>query len=209
MTIFGFLNTLNLAKLIEGILATAGGFLVGYILAAIAGWLFDKYLLKRKSPEFLHKVCRLLGGLILAIIVALLVFGGGGGEGNGTGEGTGNGKASPANGTIDPSSTNDPKQISLKPLPPVEERIRITLLGGTDVKDQKFYLIDDETVPRSLAEAKAAIQKAKDATTKTLGLEIRFAAQNALPQDHPAVTQLARWARESAGLTVTFPAEAP
>lgn len=87
--------------------------------------------------------------------------------------------------------------------------MRITLLGGTDVKDQRFYLIDDDAAPKSLAEAKAAIQKAKDATSKTLGLEIRFASQNALPQDHPAVTQLARWAREVAGLTVTFPAEAP
>ncbi len=208
MTIFAFLNTLNLAKLIEGILATAGGFLVGYIFVVIFGWMFDKFLLKRKSPQLLHKVCRLLGGLILAIIVALLVFGGGGGEGNGTGDGKGNGKASPANGTSDPNAATDPKQISLKP-PPVEERIRVTILGGSDVVDQKFYRIGDDDTARSFAEAKAAITKTKNESTRSLGIEINFTSNNALPLDHPAVEQLKRWARETAGLTVTFPAEAP
>lgn len=210
--IFAFINTTRLAKLIEGTLATAGGFLLGYLLIAIIGWLIDKYLLKRKSPEFLHKVCRLIGGLIVAILVALMVFGGGGGEGDGMGDGAGNGKASPTQGTqgpIEPSPTTDSKAIPSNLASKVEERIRVTILGGSDVQNQKFYLLDDATDPLAFADLKSAIQKRKESTSKTLGIEIYFNSRNALPKDHPAVTQLVRWANDLAGLTVAFPVEAP
>jgi hypothetical protein len=207
MFLLAFLNTIRLAKLIEGALATVGAFLVGYVLVAILGWWCDKYLLKRKSPELLHRVCRLLGGLILAILVAMMLFGGGGGSGDGTGDGAGAGKASPGHATE--SDSTDPKANAAKVAPPVEVRVRVLVLGGTDVKDQKFYVVDDDPAPLAFADAKAAIQKKKDATAKSVGLEIRFPVQNALPRDHPAVAQLARWAGEVAGLTVTFPAEAP
>lgn len=207
MILVAFLNTLRLAKLIEGALATVGAFLVGYVLVALLGWLFDKYLLKRKSPELLHRVCRLLGGLILAILVAMMLFGGGGGSGDGTGDGAGTGTASP--GPASNVESTDPKAVAAKVAPPVEVRVRVLVLGGTDVKDQKFYVVDDDPAPLAFADAKSAIQRKKDATAKSVGLEIRFPVQNALPRDHPAVAQLARWAGEVAGLTVTFPAEAP
>ncbi|MBL8864607.1 MAG: hypothetical protein JNK93_03510 [Planctomycetia bacterium] len=207
MILVAFLNTLRLAKLIEGALATVGAFLVGYVLVALLGWLFDKYLLKRKSPELLHRVCRLLGGLILAILVAMMLFGGGGGSGDGTGDGAGTGTASP--GPASNVESTDPKAVAAKVAPPVEVRVRVLVLGGTDVKDQKFYVVDDDPAPLAFADAKSAIQRKKDATAKSVGLEIRFPVQNALPRDHPAIAQLARWAGEVAGLTVTFPAEAP
>lgn len=210
MILVAFLNTVRFAKLIEGVLATAGGFLIGYVVVAVVGWWFDKYLLKQKSPEFAHKLCRLLGGLLLAILVAMMMFGGGGGEGNGDGDGKGDGKSSPVNGTLDPTTPNTaPSPIPTKAAPPTEERVRVTMLGGTDVKDQKFYQIDDDATPRTLQEVKAAVQRRKESTTKSLGLEILFAERNKLPQDHPAVTQLAKWAGDVAGLTVTFPAEKP
>jgi hypothetical protein len=208
MMLVAFLNTIRLAKLIEGALATVGAFLVGYLLVALVGWWFDKHLIKRKSPDLLHRVCRLLGGLILAILVALMLLGGGGGSGDGTGDGTGSGKASPANGPPDSESV-DPKQVTAKVAPPVEVRVRVLVLGGTDVKDQKFYVVDDDPAPLAFADAKSAIQRKKDATAKSVGLDIRFPVQNALPRDHRAVTQLAQWAGEVAGLTVSFPAEAP
>lgn len=210
MMLVAFFNAVNFAKLIEGALATAGGFLVGYVLVWIFGWWADKYLFKRPSPMFAHRVCRMLGGLILAILVAMMVFGGGGGDGDGTGEGSGNGKASPTNGSLDATTPNTtPQPLPTKPLPPTVERVRITMLGGSDVKDQKFYLVDDDAMPRAFAEVKAAVQKKKESTAKPLGLEIRFTPQNTLPQDHRAVTQLARWAKDTAGMDVTFPAEAP
>ncbi len=207
MILVAFLNTIRLAKLIEGALATVGAFLVGYVLVALLGWWCDKYLLKRKSPDLLHRICRLLGGLILAILVAMMLFGGGGGSGDGTGDGTGAGKASP--GHAPDAESTDPKAVAAKVAPPVEVRVRVLVLGGTDVKDQKFYVVDDDPAPLAFADAKTAIQKKKDATAKSVGLEIRFPVQNALPRDHPAVAQLARWAGEVAGLAVAFPAEAP
>lgn len=206
--IVAFVNTLNLAKLIEGILATAGGFLIGYVLVAVFGWCFDKYVLKRQSPVLLHRICRLLGGLILAILVAMMVFSGGGGSGNGTGDGTGDGKASPNSGTIEPKTKPDPSLPPLKPMKTSEERVGITVLGGPDVQDNKFYLIDDDTTPRTFAEVKMVLGRKKETEAKPFGLEIRFPNRNALPKDHRAVTQLEQWALNS-GLAVTFPAEAP
>ncbi len=208
MILLAFFSTVRIAKLLEGALATAGGFLVGYVLVAILGWLIQRYLFKRPAPAFLHRVCRLLGGLIVAILVAMMVFGGGGGEGDGTGDGTGTGKASPTTGTPDPTAPiTDVKPT--KPLPPAEDRIRVTMLGGTDVKDERFYLVEVDTTPHTLAEAKALVQQKKDATPKTLGLEIRFMPRNTLPKDHPAVLQLSRWANDTAGMSVTLSAETP
>jgi hypothetical protein len=202
---------LRLEKLVEGLLATAGGFLVGYVLVAILGWLFDKRVIKRQSPEFLHRVCRLIGGITLAFLVAMYVFGGGGGDGGGIGEGTGNNKASPVNGTLDPKTPNADLLANATKSPGLapEERLRITMLGGNDVKDMKFYLVEDDPTPRTLDEVKAAVLKRKESTMKSLGLEVRFTAQNTLAQDHPAVGRLTKWARESAGLSVSFPAEMP
>lgn len=201
---------LNPAKFVENGLAVAGGFLVGYVGVIVLGWAADKFLFKRPSPALLHRACRVLGGLIVALLVAMLLFGEGGGEGGGTGEGAGNGKSSPTTGTLDPATPNaEPQPKPVKPLPPAEERVRVTILGGTDVKDAKFYLVEDDAAPRTFAEVKAAVEKKKAATAKSLGLEIRFPPQNTLPQDHPAVAQLARWARDTAGLSVSFPAETP
>jgi nucleoid-associated protein YejK len=69
--------------------------------------------------------------------------------------------------------------------------------------------VDDDATPRTLSEVKAAVQRRKESTAKSLGVEILFTKTNTLPQDHPAVTQLAKWAGDTAGLTVTFPAEKP
>ncbi|QEL21120.1 hypothetical protein PX52LOC_08250 [Limnoglobus roseus] len=208
--LLAFFNTVRVAKLIEGALATAGGFLVGYVLAMILGWMIDKYVFKRPSPAFLHRIGRMLGGLILAILVAMMVFNGGGGEGDGTGDGTGNGKSSPVNGTLDPTTPNtQPQPTPRKHLPPAEERVRVTVLGGTDVKGERFYLVEDDLTPRTLEEVKALVQQKKDATSKTLHLEVQYRAQNTLFNDHPSVSRLRIWANRTAGLAVDLPPETP
>jgi hypothetical protein len=195
----------NVAQFLVNCLAVGGGFLVGFVLSWVFTWWFDRTFLRQRTPEIFHRAARVLGGLVVAILVALLVFGkGGGGLGGGQGEGVGSGVA--ANTDPDPSATPG-KVPPVKPrdTPPPEARIRVTLLGGPDVKDQRFYLLDDDPTPRTFAEARAAIQAKKDATPKGVAVEVRFAPRNTLPQDHPAVTRLANWASD-AGLTVMFPA---
>ena len=93
-------------------------------------------------------------------------------------------------------------------MPPLDERIRVLILGGEEVKAERFYVVDDAVGPKTYAEAIAAIVAKRDASLgKRVGVEIRFSTANALPQDHPAVTRLARWFRTDANLSVTFPAE--
>jgi hypothetical protein len=85
----------------------------------------------------------------------------------------------------------------------------VTVLGGDDVKDEKFYLLGDETTPRTFAEFVVAARGRKDtAPDRMLNVEIHFAKRNTLPADHPAVVRLVRWARD-AGVDVGFPAAKP
>jgi hypothetical protein len=49
-----------------------------------------------------------------------------------------------------------------------------------------------------------ALQRADPA--KKVALVIQFPAKNAPAREHPAVTLLARWANEEAGMDVSFPA---
>jgi hypothetical protein len=212
--VFDF-NPAKFAQLVVNGLAVAGGFLLGWVLAAVAGLLLDRWLFRRRTPPVAHKMLRLVGGVAVAVLVALIVFGhgqgwtlfGGGldGSANGTGPTT---PTTPA----ETKSEADTLSKAAPPKPaadaaPAGERIRVTMLGGADVKDQRFYLVEDDPTPRTLAEVKAAVLRKKESTPKKLAVEIRFAAQNTLPQTHPAVLQLANWAGQTAGLTVTFPAD--
>lgn len=205
----------NLAQFLVNCLAVGGGFLVGYVLAGGAAWWVDRSFLRKKTPPLVRRLVRILGGIAAAIIVALLVFGrGGGGLGGGQGEGVGSGTTSgtgPGQGSVTdapPPTTRPAPPVAAKDVPPPDARIRVTVLGGPDVKDQRFYLVDDDPSPRTFAEAKAAVLARKDAAPQKLGVEIRFTTRNTLPRDHPAVTLLADWARD-AGLAVVFPAESP
>ncbi len=208
ISIFAFLDTLRLAKLIEGALATIGGFIVGYVLAIVLGWIFDKFLIKRRSPEFLHKVIRLIFGLAIAILVAVYFFGGGGG-GGGTGENNSEGTSSQVQGQPDPSDPTVVPPSTLQPTDPAGLHVRITILGGNEVKDERFYQVDDDPTPHALPDIKSRILAKKEVSSGALILEVLFSRQFTLPQDHPAVTQLTSWARDRAGVTVTFPAEMP
>jgi hypothetical protein len=206
------LNVTRLAQFIVNCLAVGGGFLAGYVLMLMAGWLLDRFLFRRKTPHSLHMGFRYLGGTGMAILVALIVFGHGqgwtlmGGGLEGTSNGTGNTETPPTTtpATVSPTPvTPPPSATSLA----TDERLRITMLGGSDVKEQRFYQLEDDPQPITLSDLKAKILQRKDGSMKTLGLEIRFATRNALPQDHPAVGLLTRWARETAALPVTFPAD--
>lgn len=202
-------NPARFAQLVVNLLAVGGGFLLGYLLAGGVVW----WLGRGKAPDGLKRTARLLGGVAVAVLVFLIVFGHGlgwtlfGGGLAGTDNGSGKG---PADRTEPVSTAPDrPPVQPAKPLPPAGERVRVTLLGGPDVKDQRFYLVDDDPAPRTLDEVRtAALRRKEEAGAKGLAVEVRFAATNTLPREHPAVTRLERWAAE-AGLTVTFPAEGP
>ncbi|MGL4422779.1 MAG: hypothetical protein ACRCZF_19080 [Gemmataceae bacterium] len=211
---FAFLGAMNFAQMIVNSLAVGGGFLVGFLLAWVATWYVDRQFFFKKLPFTLHRASRLTGGTLGAILIALLVFGSGGtGLGGGMGEGFGEG-SSPVNtitaatGTPIPSTTPTPGSTTAIPadIPPTTI-VRVLILGGIDVQQERFYRTDDAPTAWTLAELKTRlIAKKTAATVGSIGLELRFPVLNTLPQDHPAVTQLVAWARDQQW-SVSFPVE--
>lgn len=207
----------KLAGLAIKCLAVAGGFLAGYLLGGLIALALDRWVFARKSPDLVKKGFRWVSGLVVAILVALVVFGeGGGGFGMGGGEGKGSGTTGSEGQSKDKQSpqtaTPDKERPPVSPVTPAEVRpaelvIRVTILGGTDVQHERFYLIDDDRGPKTFAEVRAAVTGRKASDKRKASLAILFPPPpNRLPLEHPAVTQLVSWARDEAGLDVTFPA---
>jgi hypothetical protein len=207
--VFGFLTDAKDAinEFLHNCLLVAGGFLVGYLLGGVLGWALGKYVLRQKEPEGLKKVGRPVGGVILALIVALIVFTG---NGKPHGEG-GEGKGSPEpNAGKNAESKNEPKaDVKLPPIKPPdvkpsETTVWVTILEGDAVPAPgKFYRIDDTV--KSLEELKTELErKAKEKGKITLGI---LFDKNTPPGDPRLVTDLTNWATSKAGLDVILPAK--
>lgn len=208
------LDTSKAAQYLLRGLAVGGAFLVGYVLTWVVAKLLDRSLTAGKSPSAVHKSARFLGGLLLAVIAAIFLFGPGGdglgfggGPGEGKGQGTGEGKGGDATRPTQPitADVKAPDQTKAEAVPP-EQRVRVTMLGGEDVKDERFYLLDDDRTPHTFAEVTATVSAKKSASAKPVGIEVRFSATNTLPRNHPAVLRLTNWSQAN-GVTVSFPAQ--
>jgi hypothetical protein len=209
------LSSEKVAQFFVNALAVAGGFLIGWLLTGAAAWFLDKRLTGGKSPPAVRRVAKVLGGVGLAIFIALIVFGhgsgwnflGGGGTGDGKGTAPPGGPDGPDRGGPPATSADTPSPPDTrKEQPPPRDRVRVTVLGGDAVKNERFYLLDDDPTPRTIAEARATLAGKKDAAKGALGIEVRFTADAAIPPNHPAVLQLTNWARDHA-VAVTFPAD--
>jgi hypothetical protein len=212
--LLGFLSDAKEAftELVTGLLMVAGGFLIGYLLGGVVAWAAGRYVFRQQDTTSLKRLGRPVGGAVLALIVALIVFTGRGkphGEG---GDGKGDPNADPnatKSGTppvsvpkVDPNAA-PPKTPEVKP---AESTIRVTVLGGTDVRDGRFYRIDDDPNPKTFDELKQAVTARKATEAGKLMVAILFPEKNALPLGHPAVVDVSRWAKEEAKLDVLFPA---
>lgn len=200
----------KLAEYAIKVLAVGGGFLVGYATGGLAAWALNRWVFAHKAPEQLKRVCALLGGLALAIVVALILFGSGGGGLFGSGGGPNGSDAVPNDKGKEPPTVTpkeEPKLVppKVEPKPP-EARptpgdVRVAILGGADVSDGKFYLIDAVPGPKTLDELKRAIAdrpKGKD----EIVLVFRF-AKEPLSDTHPEMKRLSAWVKD-AKLTSRF-----
>jgi hypothetical protein len=209
--LFAFLSDAKeaLAEFANNCLLVAGGFLVGYLLGGGIGWALSKWVFRQKDADTLRRLGRPIGGVLLALIVAIIVFTG---KGKPHGEG-GDGKGTPStdpNGNAAPSTTNPDAKTDHKVTPPkidikpADVIIRVTILGGEDVMNERFYLIDDDRSPKTFDELKSAITTMKGKEKGKVTIAIVFPMKNRLPRVHIAVTQVEKWADES-GLDVVFP----
>lgn len=200
-------------NLVTHLLAVLGGFLAGYVLVGVAGFFANRRLAKGHAPPWMLNLSRKIGGVIGALIVALIVFGGGGGNGPGPGDGPGPG-GKPGTGTGSGTGPNpvtkpgEPETPTTAPTPeptPAEDAIGVTVLAGSDVRDDRFYVLDGDAARRTLAEIKEAVATRKKAAGKPLAISIRLTPRT--DRNNSGVRDLESWARES-GMSVTFPKKA-
>ena len=202
---FLFVNPERIAALVMNFLAVGGGFMVGYIVTTVTAFFLDRWLTRGRSPEGLHKTVRMVGGVCGAILVALLVFGSGsGGTSDGPGKGDGTTEKTGSSGNPTTVST-EAKPITPPTVPEtkaIDDTMKITVLSGADVKDEKFYLIEKDRTPRSLEEVKTAVVSRKTSSTKSLAVEILLNPRT--DRNNSGVLDLESWARD-AGMRVILP----
>jgi hypothetical protein len=214
--LFGLLTEFQseLKELAHNLLLVAGGYLVGYLLGGPVGWAVGKWVFRLKAPDGFRKVGRPVGGIVLAIVVALIVFTGKGkpsGDG-GDGKGSPNSETTPGKNsapTVEPNPKIDHHITTPKiDLTPPELTIRVTILAGSAVRtDGKFYLLNDEEQAKSISELKNSIEEQKSKVKGRIVLVILFPTNPdiAPPRNDRKVTDLTRWATDEAGLGVNFP----
>jgi hypothetical protein len=189
-------------------LAVGGGFLVGYFLGGVIAYALDRWVFGKKAPEVVKKLLRLVAGLVVAVLVALFVFGEGGGDGFGGGAGTdGKGKGTPDQTA--PSTTPPLPQPAPSPQPgPVGEgEVRVTVLGGADVKAERYYQVGDDPDPKDVDGAMRELTNRKTKDAKLGTVRVVAASRNPLPVTpvaHSAYTRLKAEA-EKAGFRVVLP----
>ncbi len=200
-------------------LAVAGGFLAGYVIGGMGAWALDKWALAKKSPDVLKKTISFLTGVALALLIAFIVFG----DGSGSGWlGGGGGPDGPGNNSNNPDSGQKPDSNAPKPVDPNvqpkidmqktpelhadDPKVRITFLGGDAVQGDRFYLIDDDAIPKSFVELKALVQKRKETASGPLTLIVLYPTDPKQRIDPSSinVTQVTSWA-EGLGIGVFKP----
>ena len=186
----------RIAAMAMNALAVGGGFLVGYLLTALAAYFLDRWLTGGKSPVGLHKTVRAIGGVCGAVLVALLVFGDGTGTGRGDGPGTTPSTGAGAGTTAVTTLAPDPATKDKPPEPPrTEEIVRVKILSGVDVVEERFYVLDGETVAVTLEGIKRELAARKKASAKSLTVQIDLGERT--DQNGSGVQSLKRVAQDA------------
>lgn len=190
----------NLTNVGINILAIIGGFIAGYIITWILVALLSKYALKRKIPRPVQLLLRYVGGLLLAILIALYVFGeGGGGMGSpgddGINSGDQQGEEIPdvPDPRPEPEQQPDPQPENTEPVPK-GQRMEIIVLGGY-ISDMKYYRLVETGEEFTLQELTERIQqKLLEPNSVLKELRIRKEGGDA-GEVSPAVNALETWAK--------------
>jgi hypothetical protein len=208
---FAFLDAAQgaFAELVRSVLLVAGGFLVGYLLGWVLGWAVGRWVFRRQHTTGLQAVGRPVGGVLGALIVALLVLTGRGkpvGEG-GDGKGT---AATDPNAKAGPTETDPKKPPKELPKPPetkpADVILTVTLYGGPRTGGQQFYQFGSESGLRTLESLQEAVLARRAGEKGKVSVAVRLPPDPGdQPGDPRVQTRLTEWANAQ-GLDVTFPA---
>ncbi len=177
-------------KYVIYVLAVAGGFLVGNILTLIVCRLTAKLVLKRSINQLLERALRIIGGIIVAAIVAFLLFRFGTGWGlGGSGSGEGDKEGGPAAETNPGKTKEQPKKDDPKKEEPATPAtgLKITILRGNSFP--KTFLFEGETEGVELATAKAKLRKRFDESNGLLKFVDVVIYRNSTAEIHPAIQE--------------------
>lgn len=191
----------NFVELVVRVLAVAGGAAVG---AFVTGWgvrLLTRALVHRQVPPKALAVVRALGAVAFGIAVYFLVFGsggpgyglGGGGWGFGGKGAVGDDGDSKHAGKSTKDKDKNKDGDEGKPIPPKpDDTIRVVLLGGDRVIDDRFYQVGGDPTPSSLAEVQSQIE-GHQPPVRIVEIVIYL---NSVAESHPAVVKLKQWAED-------------
>jgi hypothetical protein len=200
------------------VLAVAGGAAVGFLLGGWFVQFISRVLLRRKATRSGLVLTRLLSMTAAGMLVYLWAFGEGGFGGLGGaggwwpfgGRGGGSNAATKVTGPTTPPAADQAAQEAKKP---VDESatdkantIQVRLLGGKQVTEQRFYLIENDQNPHTWLELVKLLGERRRVNPPPHVLEIVL-FKDSVDRDNPAVTQLERWGKEN-GVTpkLAFPA---
>ncbi|VTS01304.1 hypothetical protein [Tuwongella immobilis] len=212
----------NFAQLVINGLAIAGAFLVGLLLTKVSLWIACRLFFKKAPPRMVSKAMGIVGGVTLAIVVGLLVFGDGTGWGVGTGSSTSLGNsqqegtqpveasaaaqfaaAPPVPETKPEVPPPDPKPMEPQQELPRSESERIIVLGGYDSL-QRYYQVEGQRESWNLSQLTQYLLRRKTDPDQPLkGITVLIYRDSATAEG-PVVAQLRKWA-EDHELGVYFP----
>jgi len=208
----------NLQQVGINLLAIAGAFLVGTQFTKYFVIFIFKTMTKKKQPppRMVQTLLKYVGGVIFAIIVALLVFGDGSGFGFGSGRGTGPGDSENKDQKKDSKFSTEtestrievtkkeiPKVIPESDLPPADQRERIVVLGGYD-RLERYYRLEGKTDRVSLTELIRYLREKQQSPIHPLKGVTILVYKNSPAMEHRLVKDLQKWASEQK-LSVDFP----
>jgi hypothetical protein len=197
-------------------LAVVGGATVGGWGSGLLFRLLARLSFRRSVPSKVLMPIRALGALALGFAVWVWAFSSGA-QGPGMGGWLGSGRSGGQSSETRTESASSTEQTAERqpgasehlppeaPPAPGQDTLRIEILGGARVQQERFYLLEGDNRPRTLPEVRKAIQARQQEPDKPRlkGIVI-LVYGSSVARDHPAVKNLVNWAKENR-LSVTFP----
>jgi hypothetical protein len=196
----GLLALFGPLQMVLRVILVVGGIVVGALASGILFSLIASIFFKQPAPRSMRRFVQVLGAVALGLAAWKMPFGlGGNGEGFGSGFGLG-GEARTGTDTASGEASRAEEEKSSRS---EADTLRIEMLGGQRVQSERFYLLEGENEPKTLAELRKAIQARQQQEKPPLkGIEI-IVHEHSVAQSHPAVRDLERWARQK-DLAVTL-----
>jgi hypothetical protein len=190
----------TLKRLAMNCLIVIGAYVVGYIGSGILYAALDRWVFKKKTPDPIKKTIRVIVGIVVAVIVASLLFwgGGGGGEGpGGPGPGVGNEKSDKKGD--EPTNPNSKDKATPEPVKLPEGKaertlLAVTFLGGGDVTSGRAYMLGNEK--KNFAELTDSIKKRKAAEPNGVKLILGRTGVDPVSRQSTGVKALEEWAEK-------------